>query len=56
MRLLDPHEIAASIEIESSIIAGGRIDRDLRDCTVTLEDDGQLTCLPLDYIPDGPRL
>jgi NDP-sugar pyrophosphorylase family protein len=52
----DPHVIDAGTGVESSIVAGGRIDRDLRDCTVTLDERGRTTILPLDYIPDGPRL
>lgn len=56
MRELDPHEVAAGTRIESAIIAGGHIDRDLRDCTVTLDECGDWAALPLDFIPDGPRV
>lgn len=56
MRELDPHEVAAGTRIESAIIAGGRIDRDLQDCTVTLDECGDWAALPLDFIPDGPRV
>ncbi len=53
---IDTHEVAAGASIESAIVAGGRIDRDLRDCTVTLDEQGRMLILPLDHIPDGPRL
>ena len=52
---VDPHRVRAGVGIEGSIIAGGDIQQDLRDSTAHVTNDGQLTVLPIDYVPTGAR-
>ncbi len=53
--LVDRHEIRRGVTIEESIVAGGAVDRDIREATVDVLEDGELGILPIDYVPDGPR-
>jgi mannose-1-phosphate guanylyltransferase/phosphomannomutase len=53
---IDRHEIKSRITIEHSIIAGGYVQRDIREQTVDVDVDGRLRILPIDYIPNVPRL
>jgi mannose-1-phosphate guanylyltransferase / phosphomannomutase len=54
-KLIDRHEIRRGVTIEESIITGGAIQTDIREKTVDVLEDGQLSILPIDYVPDGPR-
>lgn len=53
--LVDRHEIRRGVTIEESIVAGGAVDRDVREATVDVLEDGELGILPIDYVPEGPR-
>jgi len=54
-RLVDRHEVRRGVTIEESIVVGGAIREDLREKTVDVGDDGEVTILPIDYVPSGPR-
>lgn len=54
-KLIDRHEIRRGVTIEESILTGGAIQTDIREKTVDVLEDGQLSILPIDYVPDGPR-
>ncbi len=53
--LVDRHEIRRNVSIENSIIAGGSIDKNVREETVDVREDGQLERLSIDYVPEEPR-
>lgn len=54
-RILDTHEVCAGVTVEESIVAGGKIHRDIRQSTVEVLDDGSIAQSPLDAQPGGPR-
>lgn len=55
-RLTDKHELRSGVSVEHSIIAGGDIDRDVREQTVHVDAEGQTQILSIDYVPEGPRV
>lgn len=55
MRSVDRHEVAANVTIDNSIVTGGSIDTFVREATVELLEDGQVSICPLDFQPDGAR-
>jgi NDP-sugar pyrophosphorylase family protein len=55
MRLIDRHEVHSGVAIEECIVVGGLIDRDIRACTVEVAEEGGISLLPIDYVPEGPR-
>ena len=55
LRLIDRHEVRPGVTIEESIVAGGMIEEDLRECTVELLDDGKLSIAPIDFVPETKR-
>ena len=52
---VDLHRIAAGVSIDGSIVTGGRIDRDLQDCTAHVDTAGNLAVLSIDWVPADPR-
>lgn len=50
------YEIQSGVTVEHSIIAGGDIRNDMREQTADVDGDGELRLLPIDYVPDGPRV
>jgi mannose-1-phosphate guanylyltransferase/phosphomannomutase len=52
----DRNEVRSEITIEHSIIVEGYIQRDIREQTVDVDVNGELRILPIDYVPDVPRL
>ncbi len=54
-RMVDRHEIRKGVTVEGSIVVGGAISRDVRHQTVDLEEDGRLTILPIDHVPQEAR-
>ncbi len=51
----NPQRIAAGVTIRKSIVAGGRIDQDMHESTVQVDDNGRLSQLPIDWTDAGPR-
>ncbi len=51
----NPQRIAAGVRIRKSIIAGGRIDRDVQESTVYVDDHGRVSQSPIDRTDTGPR-
>ncbi len=54
-KLVDRHEIRNNVTVEESIIVGGAIQNDMKEKTVNLLEDGELSVLSIDYVPEGPR-
>jgi mannose-1-phosphate guanylyltransferase/phosphomannomutase len=54
-QLVDRHEVRRGVTIDESIIAGGAIQKDVREQTVDVLEDGKLEILPIDFVPAGPR-
>ncbi len=54
-RLIDRHEVRQGVTIEESIVAGGMLEQDIRECTVALSDDGKLAIAPIDSGPSRER-
>ncbi|HEX4952139.1 MAG TPA: NDP-sugar synthase [Thermoanaerobaculia bacterium] len=54
-QLVDRHEVRRGVTIEESIVVGGAILEDVREQTVDVQEDGRLSLLPIDYVPNGPR-
>jgi len=52
---VDRHQIRRGVAIEESILVGGTIEKDVREQTVDVSEEGQVTFLPIDYVPAGPR-
>ena len=56
MRRLDRHEVGANVTIESSIVTGGSIGTSVRESTIEMLEDGQVSICPLDAPSDGARV
>ena len=56
MRRLDRHEVGANVTIESSIVTGGSIGTSVRESTIEMLEDGQVSICPLDAPSDGGRV
>lgn len=54
-RLVDRHEVRNGAVVEECIVVGGTIEEDVREKTVEVSKDGQLTTLHIDHVPAGPR-
>lgn len=52
---VDPHRIAPGVQVAESIVIGGLVDRDVRESTVDLREDGSIDIQPIDAVPQGPR-
>jgi len=52
---VDPHRVSAGVSIHGSIVTGGKIDRDLTNCTAHVDSTGRLEVLSIDWVPDAPR-
>ena len=52
---VDPHRVAAGVTIEESIVIGGDVDRDVREQTVDVSENGEIELLSIDAVPQGPR-
>jgi len=53
---VDRHEIRSGVTVDQSIIAGGDIQSDIHEMTVDVDEDGELRILPIDYVPEEPRV
>jgi NDP-sugar pyrophosphorylase family protein len=53
---IDAHRVGAGVTIDGSIVTGGRIESDLKDCTAHVDSDGRLVVLSIDYVPGDPRV
>lgn len=51
----DAHRVGARVTIDGSIVTGGRVDSNLKDCTAHVDNDGRLVVLSIDYVPGEPR-
>ena len=51
----DNHELTDKANIENCIIAGGAVNRDLKEKVIEADPKGGLSVLPIDYIPAGKR-
>ncbi len=51
----NPQRIAAGVRIRKSLIAGGRIDRDVQESAVYVDDHGRVSQSPIDRTDTGPR-
>ncbi len=54
--LIDRHVVQEGVTIEGCIVAGGSIEKDYRDSTVEVLDDGSVVASHIDYQPDGKRV
>lgn len=54
-RLNDRHQIRRNVSIDNCIIVGGTIQEDLKEKTVDVLEDGNMTILSIDYVPEGKR-
>jgi len=54
--LVDRHEVRTGAQVTGSIIAGGTIQGEIREKTAEVLEDGQLSVLPIDQVPKGPRV
>jgi NDP-sugar pyrophosphorylase family protein len=52
---VDPHRVAAGVTIDGSIVTGGQIASNLKDCTAHVDSTGKLVVLSIDWIPGDPR-
>jgi hypothetical protein len=48
-------EVREKIEIETSIIVGGVIDKNIKEKTVDVKPNGDLNIRDIDQVPEGPR-
>ncbi|MGA1863431.1 MAG: sugar phosphate nucleotidyltransferase [bacterium] len=48
-------EVREKVEIETSIIVGGVIDKDIKEKTVDVKPGGDLNIRCIDLVPEGPR-
>jgi NDP-sugar pyrophosphorylase family protein len=53
--LQDRHVIREGITVEECIVVGGSIEEDIRKKTVDVDENGDLSMLPIDWVPEGPR-
>jgi NDP-sugar pyrophosphorylase family protein len=53
--LIDRHTVRSRVVIEESIVAGGDIEKDLREKTVDVQWNGEQGEDPIDYVAPGPR-
>jgi mannose-1-phosphate guanylyltransferase/phosphomannomutase len=54
-RTVDRHSVRGGIKIDESIIVGGTIEEDMFEKTVDVQEDGTLSVIDIDYVPDGTR-
>ncbi len=54
-KLVDRHEVREGVKIETCIVTGGRINKNISEKTVNTEEDGSLSISDIDYVPSGPR-
>ncbi len=54
-RVVDRHEVRRGVTVDGCIVVGGAIRHDIRDQTVDVEEDGSLSILPIDHVPEGER-
>lgn len=54
-KLVDSHEIRKNVTVEESIVAGGTVQTDIKEKTVDVLENGELSVLSIDYVPEGPR-
>ena len=54
-RLLDKHEIRNNVTVDECIVVGGSIRNDVKEKTVDILEDGEVSILPIDFVPEGPR-
>jgi NDP-sugar pyrophosphorylase family protein len=51
----DMHQVRRGVTIDECIIVGGTIEKDLREKTVDIAEDGSTEILSIDYVPKGKR-
>ncbi|PWU12330.1 MAG: hypothetical protein C5B49_16530 [Bdellovibrio sp.] len=54
-RLVDRHEIRSKVTVEECIVVGGSIQNNIKEQTVDILEDGELSMLSIDHVPRGPR-
>lgn len=54
-KLVDRHEVRRNVKVEHCIVASGTIDKSIKEKTVDVLEDGNISILSIDYIPEGPR-
>ncbi|MFC1476412.1 sugar phosphate nucleotidyltransferase [Fibrobacterota bacterium] len=54
-KLVDRHEVRRNVKVDQCIVASGTIDKNIKEKTVDVLEDGNLSILSIDYIPDSPR-
>ena len=54
-KLVDRHQIRSGVKVDECIVVGGTIQKDIIEKTVDVLEDGELSILPIDYIPKGQR-
>jgi mannose-1-phosphate guanylyltransferase/phosphomannomutase len=53
--VIDRHEVRRGVTVEECIVVGGAIERDVREKTVDVLEDGRLGIVPIDFVPTGTR-
>ena len=51
-----PSRVAADVQVRDSIVVGGELKLDAVEQTVDPRPDGTLVALPIDFVPEGPRV
>ena len=52
---VDRHEVGSRVKVEECIVVGGSIQSDVVEKTVDVLETGELSTLPIDHVPEGPR-
>ncbi len=54
-RAMDRHLVRRGASVRESIVVGGTLAGELHEKTVDLLENGELSLLSIDHVPDGPR-
>lgn len=54
-RTIDRHGVQRGVILDGCIVVGGTISDDLQDRTVDIQANGELSILPIDFVPEGKR-
>jgi NDP-sugar pyrophosphorylase family protein len=55
-KLKDLHEVGGGLTIDHSIVVGGKIEQDILQKTVDVEENGQISIYDMDWVPDKKRV
>jgi NDP-sugar pyrophosphorylase family protein len=54
-QLMDRHQVRRRASLQECIVVGGTLEGELHEKTVDLLENGDLSILSIDHVPDGPR-